>query len=119
MISPTVGRKVWYFEHPGAPQQDATVIDVQGDRMVSLYVISRDGVPSVRQNTVLVQDDDAVPQGPHCGWMPYQTRQARKQDESWRPEEQKAEKSRFPFPRFGRRSSDDEEINESTDKPAG
>ncbi len=78
MIHPTIGRKVWFYEAAGEPEQDATVIDVHGDRMVSLYVISRGGFAGARRSVTLVQEGDEVPSGPHCTWMPYQVGQAKK-----------------------------------------
>lgn len=78
MIVPTIGRKVWFYDADGSPEQDATVIDVHGDRMVSLYVISRQGIPSSVHSVTLVQKGDLQPVGRYCAWMPYQTTQAAK-----------------------------------------
>jgi hypothetical protein len=79
VITPTIGRKVWYFDAAGQPEQDATVIDVHGDRCVSLFVVNRGGTTSVRRSVTLVQKgDDAMPSGSHCTWMPYQNAQAAK-----------------------------------------
>lgn len=77
-MKPTIGRKVWFFEAAGTPEQDATVIDVHGERMVSLYVVNRGGTASSRRSVTLVQEGDEVPTGPHCTWMPYQKGQAAK-----------------------------------------
>lgn len=82
MITPTIGRKVWFF--PGQQnndnrEQDATVIDVHGDRCVSLYVVNRGGTATTARSITLVQDGDmAPPIGQYCTWMPYQVGQAKK-----------------------------------------
>lgn len=90
VITPTVGRKVWFYPgncqtppagfttYPGDQACDATVVYVHNDRMVNLLVIDHIGrtyaVPSVR----LVQPDDAeVDAASHrAEWMPYQVKQA-------------------------------------------
>jgi hypothetical protein len=77
MIKPTIGRKVWFFPAPGAPEEDATVIDVHGDRCVSLFVINRGGTTSTPRSVQLVQEGDVLPVGWHCTWMPYQIGQAK------------------------------------------
>lgn len=78
MIVPTIGRKAWFREAADEPEQDATVIDVHGDRMVSLYVINRNGSAFPVRSVQLLQDNDPAPQHPHCLWMPYQVGQAAK-----------------------------------------
>lgn len=80
MIVPTIGRKVWYFSSPGTPEQDATVIDVHGDRCVSLFVINRGGTTSVQRSVILVQEGDLTPAHSHATWMPYQVGQAKKHE---------------------------------------
>ena len=80
LIAPTIGRKVWFYDSEGSPEQDATVIDVHGNRMVSLYVISRQGIPSSVRSVTLVQKGDLQPVGRYCAWMPYQTTQAAKHE---------------------------------------
>lgn len=78
MIPPTIGRKVWFYSAPGTPEQDATVIDVHGDRCVSLFVVNRGGTVSTPRSVILVQEGDPVPAGQHATWMPYQIGQAKK-----------------------------------------
>ena len=78
IIKPTIGRKVWFFETPGWAEQDATIIDVHGDRMVSLYVINRGGTAYTKHSVTLVQEGDDLPVGQHCTWMPFQMGQASK-----------------------------------------
>lgn len=105
IISPTVGRKVWYWpsEHDklgiGAMQTvkgqplDATVLAVWGDRCVNLLVIDITGKPFPKLSATLMQDGDLLPkQGPvidattgerepggYACWMPYQVGQAKKE----------------------------------------
>lgn len=91
VITPTVGRKVWYrpsaadLEGPtpmsvvkGQPL-DATVIAVWGDRMVNLLVVDSSGHLFPVLSCGLKQPGDAVepgkdgkPAGRYCEWMPYQ-----------------------------------------------
>lgn len=90
IITPTVGRKVWYrpSEHDkvglgamtvssGQPL-DATVIAVWGDRMVNVLVTDVVGKQFPVLSVVLVQEGDVKPAGRYVEWMPYQTGQARK-----------------------------------------
>lgn len=100
VITPTVGRKVWYWpfdsekagtfgmKQYGTPPQplDATVLCVWGDRMVNLLVIDHEGNTFKRTSVNLLQGDDVPPVHPDTGksyggyaqWMPYQQGQARK-----------------------------------------
>lgn len=101
MITPTVGRKVWYRPSKNdqvgpvtmavaggngeAQPLDATVIAVWGDRCVNLLVIDSMGKPFPVLSCVLLQDDDQPPKdaegnviGRYAEWMPYQTAQAAK-----------------------------------------
>lgn len=100
MISPTVGRKVWYRpsqkdmdgttgDSPdtgkmvvnGDQPLDATVIDVWGDRCISLSITDIIGGVHARRSVTLVQDGDTVPEsGRYAQWMPYQTAQAKKSE---------------------------------------
>ena len=91
IITPTVGRKVWYrpsvaelaVRDPmkvidGQPL-DATVIAVHDDRLVNLLVIDAEGNGFPRLNVQLVQEDDVYEtDGARAEWMPYQTAQAAK-----------------------------------------
>lgn len=93
MITPTIGRQVWYqhggshlgdmtMMYPGAdaPTQPmaATVIYVWGDRMVNLDVIDHAGKHYAKTSVPLLQDDDTPPDQPYAQWMPYQKGQAAK-----------------------------------------
>ena len=76
MISPTVGRIVWYYVAPDHPPLAAIVVHVLDDRQVNLTVFGRDGGTHGRRHVPLLQDDDPAPTGEHAAWMPYQMGQA-------------------------------------------
>jgi hypothetical protein len=84
MISPTVGRIVWYrprrtdehlFGEPGQPLA-AIVTSVHHDREVSLSVFSPSGATIGRRRVQLLQDDDPLPDASYAEWMPYQKEKA-------------------------------------------
>lgn len=94
MISPTIGRRVWY--RPSAhdtsrmrdvpmavhdPKQalDAGVVCVFGDRMVNLDVTDHNGIHHPRLSVTLVQEGDAIPPGAYAEWMPYQSNKAKEE----------------------------------------
>lgn len=97
MITPTVGRKVWY--RPSAHDKtgpipmtcqsgqplDATVVCVHGDRMVNLVIFDVYGKQFNKTSVTLLQDDDKPATnnegdviGGYAEWMPYQQGQAKK-----------------------------------------
>lgn len=97
VITPTVGRKVWYrpskHDQQGpVPMQcvvgqplDATVIAVHGDRCVNVLVTDMVGRQFPVLSVTLVQDGETppsdgegVPFGRYVEWMPYQKGQAAK-----------------------------------------
>mgnify|MGYP000953447591 FL=1 len=95
IITPTVGRKVWYrpcpndlvgpvpmtvVGHADSRQPlDATVIAVWGDRMVNLLVTDASGKQFPVLSATLLQDGDYIPDnGRYAEWMPYQKTQADK-----------------------------------------
>lgn len=104
VITPTVGRKVWYRPSvwdctgPGAMQVagdpadtakrqplDATIIAVWGDRMVNVLVTDIMGKQFPVTSVTLLQpgdapslDKDGKPIGRYVEWMPYQVGQAEK-----------------------------------------
>lgn len=95
IISPTIGRKVWYWHSGWAVPQlggesiypvsydasqamDATVIYVFSDRMVSLDVTDHRGNRFIASSVTLVQPGDERPGGAFCEWMPFQVGQAAK-----------------------------------------
>lgn len=92
IITPTVGRKVWYRPSKGdqmgpVPMQatsdqplDATVIAVWGDRCVNLLVIDMVGRAFPVLSATLVQPGDVPPEtGRYAEWMPFQQGQAKPQ----------------------------------------
>lgn len=84
MISPTVGRKVWYTPAPGDPHcnklgaqpMDATVVFVHSDRMVNVAVFDHCGIAHAYPSVPLLQEGEATPTGHYAEWMPYQKGQA-------------------------------------------
>lgn len=89
MITPTVGRIVWYKPTPqdrergmdtnGDEPLAAVVAAVLAPTVVNLGVFDATGALHVRQRVDLVQPEDPEPEeGGYCGWMPYQVEQAAK-----------------------------------------
>ena len=82
MIEPTVGRVLWY--RPGGSMTDqpcaALVAFVHNSRMVNLTVFDHNGNQEGRTSIPLRQEEDSIPQGPFCEWMPYQIDQAKKHE---------------------------------------
>lgn len=80
LITPTVGRKVWFYENnQQAEPIDATVVKVWGTgphAAVNLDTV--DGSTGLRtlRTSVCVGDENTVHQ--HYRWMPYQQGQAKK-----------------------------------------
>lgn len=108
MISPTVGRVVWFwpstqdtrvamavrsprrspesgdFEQP--QPLAALVAYVFDDRLVNLTVSDHDGNTYARQNVQLVQEADAKPDGvSFATWMPFQVGQAKRHEQPTAP----------------------------------
>jgi hypothetical protein len=98
IISPTIGRKVWYWPsdhdrhigltyvpyhnaiqaHDLTQPCDATVVYVHGDRMVNLQIIDHNGNAHIRTSVPLVQpDDEKSAQRGYAEWMPFQVGQAK------------------------------------------
>ena len=82
MITPTLGRIVWFQPHNEAglnTQQSAIIARVNDDGTLNLTVFAPDGYPYGIQNVPLLQDDDPTPVGGfYAEWMPYQKGQAAK-----------------------------------------
>jgi len=85
VITPTVGRKVWYrpartegIARNGEQPLDATIVSVHNDRTVNLVVFDATGELHKRPGTLLLQGDEQyVPVTGYCEWMPYQVGQAK------------------------------------------
>jgi hypothetical protein len=98
IISPTVGRVVWYrpsghdvlqlngmYQVDGVQPFVAHVTYVWSDFMVNLVVYDHAGSMFIRTSVPLKQEGDDVPMmadgAPYCEWMPYQVGQAKKHAE--------------------------------------
>lgn len=98
MITPTVGRKVWYrpstFDKTGVGAMqcatgqplDATILAVWGDRCINVLVLDVYGKPFTKTSITLKQEGDEMPKdadgkevGGYAEWMPYQQGQAARQ----------------------------------------
>lgn len=103
MITPTVGRKVWYrpsrndltgplpMSMQGNPDfnpqpLDAVVLAVHGDRLVNVLIFDVYGKPFAKTSVKLIQEGDETPKTAdgaeafgYVEWMPYQAAQAKKQ----------------------------------------
>lgn len=85
MITPAVGRIVWYFrgeDDPGPSPEGqplaAIVTHVHSDRLINLSVFDATGVPYSRCSVTLVQPGESPPTtGRFANWMPYQIGQAK------------------------------------------
>lgn len=87
MITPTIGRKVWFWpvseqqmmQHSPDQALDATIIYVHSDSHVNLHIIDHNGREHVRINMFLFPDADITKRpGSSCAtWMPYQQGQAK------------------------------------------
>lgn len=104
MITPTVGRKVWYrpsrndllgpspMTMQGNPDTnpqplDATVLAVWGDRCINIQILDITGKPFAKTLATLLQEGDATPKTidgkeayGYAEWMPYQVGQAKKHE---------------------------------------
>lgn len=100
MITPTVGRVVWFHPNVDLNDPEATrsflshhpsfalaetcegrIAAVNEDGTVNLAVLDRTGVSHPMQDVLLVQEDQDTQEGtPFCEWMPYQKGQAAKND---------------------------------------
>lgn len=85
MITPTVGRIVWYYPFPNDPGPSpggqplaAVVAHVWSDTCVNLAVMDANGATYNRTSVLLVQEGNARPDVGFCEWMPYQKGQAAK-----------------------------------------
>lgn len=86
VISPTVGRVVWYtppsghVDHGDQPFA-ALVTYVHDDRLINLAFFDHDAHPGAATSVVLVQEGDPKPDSRYADWMPYQLGQAKKHEE--------------------------------------
>lgn len=90
MISPTIGRVVWYWPNIASGDAEgndqplaALIAHVLSDTCVNLAIFDKNGVSVEKPPTsvLLVQDGNPRPTGGgFCEWMPYQKGQAAKAD---------------------------------------
>lgn len=86
MISPTVGRVVWYYPpghpHPSQPYP-ALICYVHSDMLINVGGFDHNGRPFADTSVLLVQGDGYgnPAGGSWAGWMPYQIGQAKKHEE--------------------------------------
>lgn len=88
MISPTVGRVLWFYcfgyregftNQPDNQPCAAIVVRVWDDRLVNLVVFDAIGRSFPFSSVTLVQEGDSIPEfGYYATWMPYQVGQAKK-----------------------------------------
>ena len=87
MITPTIGRVVWYWPHSSLKNVSwndktqplaAHVAYVHCDTRVNLLVIDQNGVAHSVCSVLLHQGEAARPEGGFAEWMPYQKGQAAK-----------------------------------------
>lgn len=87
MITPTIGRMVWFWPVASDTQSNfvvhdrnqalsAQVVYVWNDRLVNLVVHDHAGNAHKFTSVPLRQPDDERPQGFYCEWMPFQQAQA-------------------------------------------
>lgn len=92
VITPTVGRVLWYWREPPAdasyannwtPTQPeaATVAYVHHSKLVNLSVTGSDGRVRPETSVTLRQPGEPMPEGSFAEWMPYQMGQAAKTEE--------------------------------------
>lgn len=79
MITPTIGRVVWYT--PRFPETTqpwpALICFVHDDKTINVGGFTNDGVPFNAHNVPLMQTDtEARPDSGYCEWMPYQQAKA-------------------------------------------
>ena len=72
MITPTVGRIVWFYTRNSQEEHAAIVVKVWSDTMVNLCVFGKNGNTRSETSVQLVQPGNEIPDGMYCTWMPYQ-----------------------------------------------
>ena len=74
MITPTVGRIVWFYDYHGQREHAAIVTRVFNDHEVNVTVFDN-GLVRYCNKCPLVQPGEDLPAtAPHCTWMPYQVK---------------------------------------------
>lgn len=84
MITPTVGRVVWFYHSRNGDDElsqpfAAIIAYVWSDRMINIGYFDHNGGARTATSVNLLQDDDEAPvSGMYARWMPYQKGQAAK-----------------------------------------
>ena len=84
MITPTVGRMVWYWPHgadvaKGMQPLSAQIAYVHSDTIINIGYLSPNGEANHATSVRLLREGEApFPSTPYCEWMPYQKGQAAK-----------------------------------------
>lgn len=79
MITPTIGRIVYFRKNQNSGIQAAIITAVWGDRCINVAVFDGNGNPEKDPPTsvTLLQEGDNKPSdGPYCEWMPYQVKKS-------------------------------------------
>lgn len=82
MITPTIGRVVWYHAKDGdfnGQPLAAIVCHVWSDTCVNLSIFDSNGNQHGLTSVFLYQGDTDRPSDDYCEWMPYQIGQAKKE----------------------------------------
>lgn len=82
MISPTIGRVIWFYPTADSTGQayPAFVNYVHSDRMINVAGFTHVGTTFSESSVTLVQEGDDEPRSAHARWMPYQVGQAKKHE---------------------------------------
>lgn len=84
MITPTIGRVVWFHPYATETTHAAIIVYVHSDAMVNLTIWDENGTNYPRTSVPLWNGEGERPD-PHKGmfasWMPYQIGQAKKTEE--------------------------------------
>ena len=82
MITPTVGRVVWFYPDVGMDQPHAAIITyVWSDTCVNLVAFNAGGSSFGITSVPLIQDDNPRPDSFYAEWMPYQKGQTAKTEQ--------------------------------------
>lgn len=81
LITPTIGRIVWFRPaRPTVQPLAAIICYVHTDRLVNLAVFTSSGVNRSHEKVPLLQENDVALKGEcYCEWMTYQISQAKKE----------------------------------------
>lgn len=79
MITPTVGRRVWYWVYINQKQPyDAGIACVNSNNNINISFADHNGLMLSAVSVYLWDGEGTRPMLPFCEWMPYQRQQAEK-----------------------------------------